>query len=162
MFQNNTDIVTFGELKYFGITNMGSSFFNGCTKLEYVEMPFKMEKFGSIGNCPALRKIVFNEGYTSASYGMFTNLHGKHVTFVFPTTLTYWGGSIFVNTNLRTNFVYIFKGDVGNFTDLRNTNSNIVAGAIYVADQYFENYREYLNGYPAYNRLHRLSEYVEN
>ena len=87
---------------------------------------------------------------------------GVSLTFVFPTTLTYFGGSIFRNTQDRKNFIYIFKGNVGNFTELRATTAGFVPSAIYVADQYFENYQEYLTGYLAYNKLHRLSEYVES
>ncbi|MBR3467888.1 MAG: hypothetical protein IKH15_11810 [Bacteroidales bacterium] len=159
-FQNNSVIESFNELKYFGITSLGN--FVNCSNLKYLSTPYKMTKFGEISNCKALRKIIFNEGYTSATYSMFNNMGGVSLTFVFPTTLTYFGGSIFRNTQDRKNFIYIFKGNVGNFTELRATTAGFVPSAIYVADQYFENYQEYLTGYLAYNKLHRLSEYVES
>ena len=127
--------------------------------LKYITMPYAMRNFGEISNCKALKKIIFNEGYTTTTYSMIHNMSGISLTFVFPSTLTTFGTNCFRDTGKRGNFVYIFKGNVGNFAELR---SNAVPAAIYVPDQYFENYQEYLNGYTQLGKLHRLSEYVES
>lgn len=142
---------------------MGTNWLRGNSNLTYVEMPFAMRNFGQIENPRAGLKIVFNEGYTTGTYSMFNQCGSKKLVLDFPSTLTDWSnGSIWRNSNSSLPTL-IFRGNVGNFSNLKsNTNGGQLATAIYVPDQYYENYYEYLAGYTNQSRLHRLSEYVES
>lgn len=93
---------------------------------------------------------------------MFNQCGSKKLVLDFPSTLTDWSnGSIWRNSTSSLPTL-IFRGNVGNFSNLKsNTNGGQLATAIYVPDQYYESYYEYLAGYTNQSRLHRLSEYVE-
>lgn len=164
-FQNNSVIESFNELRYFGIKNLGNGVsgahpFLRCTNLKYLSTPHGMTNFGEINNCKAIKKIIFNEGYTTGTYSMFASMTCA-LTLVLPKTLTSWSaGSIYRDTNGQ-NYTYVFKGNVGNFSYLKvnSTGSASYPLAVYVPDEYLENYKEYFAGSPTLNRLHKLSEW---
>ena len=165
MFQNNTEVVSFNEFRYFGVKNVGSGVtgshpFYKMTKLKYLTMPHGMTNFGEINACSAVKKIIFNEGYTTATYSMFASM-SVALTLDLPTTLTSWNaGSILRDTNGK-NYTYIFRGRCGNFGALKvnSTGSAYYPLAVYVPDEYFEDYKAFFAGSPTLNRLHKLSEY---
>ena len=164
-FQGNTNIVTFNELRFFGLTNLGNGVsgshpFQGLTKLQYLTTPHKMTNLGEISNCKALKKITFNEGFASLNYSNIHNMTNAQLTFDLPTTFSNMASNFMRDTNGKT-FTYIFRGRPGNFAAIKvsSTGSGYYPAAVYVKDEYFEEYQAYFTGSPTLNRLHKLSDY---
>ena len=76
VFKDNTQLVTFYELKYFtGLTAIADESFSGCTYLNYISIP---EKVTSIGNrafsgCVNLKEILIPSGVASIGSSSFSN-----------------------------------------------------------------------------------------
>lgn len=76
VFKNNTDIVSFNELRYFtGLTSIGSSAFSGCSSLTSVTMPSSVTSIGDYAydGCSSLTSIVIPNAVTSIGDHAFYN-----------------------------------------------------------------------------------------
>ena len=76
VFKDNTDIVSFNELRYFtGLTSIGNSAFSGCTSLTSVTMPSSVTSIGDYAyyGCSSLTSIVIPNAVTSIGDRAFYN-----------------------------------------------------------------------------------------
>lgn len=99
VFQGNTNIVSFDELVYFGLTNGTSiatlnSAFNGCSNLESVSLP----PIGYIGanafrNCSSLQCLKISSNFSSTSTGAFVGT--TSLTRVDVPDMETWLGCVF-------------------------------------------------------------------
>jgi len=78
-FQNNTEITTFNELRYFtGLTNISLSAFYNCTALTSVIIPTNVTIINNhaFRGCSSLKKIVIPDGVTSIGTYAFYGCSG--------------------------------------------------------------------------------------
>jgi len=76
VFKDNTDIVSFNELRYFtGLTSIGNSAFSDCTSLTSVTMPSSVTSIGDYAydGCSSLTSIVIPNAVTSIGDRAFYN-----------------------------------------------------------------------------------------
>jgi len=76
VFKDNTQLVTFHELKYFtGLTTIADESFSGCTYLNYISIPEKVTSIGNRAfyNCANLKEILIPSGVTSIGSSSFSN-----------------------------------------------------------------------------------------
>lgn len=93
-FKNNTDIVSFDELKYFAALSFNPQYgdiFSGCTALKSVTLPdnLKIIPLGTFYGCSSLEQVVFGSispdflnsglGYGNQVYTNCLNLHKVYV-----------------------------------------------------------------------------------
>jgi len=74
VFKDNTQLVTFYELKYFtGLTAIADESFSGCTYLNYISIPEKVTSIGNRAfyNCANLKEILIPSGVTSIGSSSF-------------------------------------------------------------------------------------------
>lgn len=75
VFKDNTQLVTFYELKYFtGLTAIADESFSGCTYLNYISIPEKVTSIGNRAfyNCANLKEIIIPSGVTSIGSSSFS------------------------------------------------------------------------------------------
>ena len=107
-FQNNADITSFDELKYFTkITNIPNFYFNNCTSLKSIDLTNIKTVGVSAFNNSGLQNIHNTDNIVSISQGGFL---GTHITDVnLPNLQTIGGGS--------------YKGAFGNCQELESITS---------------------------------------
>ena len=74
VFKDNTQLVTFYELKYFtGLTAIADESFSGCTYLNYISIPEKVTSIGNRAfyNCANLKEILIPSGVTNIGSSSF-------------------------------------------------------------------------------------------
>lgn len=75
IFKNNTSITSFDEFQYFGVTQLASEAFKGCTNLESIVLPAGYMAFGTgvFYGCSSLASISIPSGVTSTNTNTFYN-----------------------------------------------------------------------------------------
>lgn len=76
LFESNTEITSFEELKYFtGITTIAENAFQGCTALTAIELPSSVTKIeqGAFSSCTSLKKIELPAKVATLGVGVFAN-----------------------------------------------------------------------------------------
>ena len=94
-FQGKTAITHFEELAYFGITEIQSYAFDGCTNLTSIGIPDAVTKFNSycFRNC-ALESIAIPANVTSFGSGVFQNVSSL-TNVIIPANVTSIGSNAF-------------------------------------------------------------------
>ena len=76
LFESNTEITSFEELKYFtGITTIAENAFLGCTALAAIELPSSVTKIeqGAFSSCTSLKTIELPAKVANIGQGVFAN-----------------------------------------------------------------------------------------
>lgn len=76
LFESNTEITSFEELKYFtGITTIAENAFLGCTALTAIELPSSVTKIeqGAFSSCTSLKTIELPAKVATIGIGVFAN-----------------------------------------------------------------------------------------
>ena len=95
IFQGNTEIRHFKELAYFGITEIQSYAFDGCTNLTNIGVPDAVNKFNSycFRNC-ILKSIYIPANTTFIGNGVFQNV-SSITNVIIPSNVTNIGSNAF-------------------------------------------------------------------
>ena len=157
VFKSNTSIVKIDFTPFTGVKSMTGDPFQGCTNLEFVNMPPNLTSTGEVfQGISKLKKVTFHEGYKTASYCLFEYVGGNLVLDL-PSTLTSMNAQTFRASPIPK-VTFVMRGNVGTFDPLKNTN---LVTKIYVPDAYLSNYQTYLSGNGNLSKLAPLSQYTE-
>lgn len=140
IFQGNTDIRHFEELAYFGITEIQSYAFDGCTNLTSVGIPDAVTKFNSycFRNC-ALESIYIPANVTSIGNGAFQGVSSL-TDVIIPANVTSIGSNAFAGCSGLTYFkcLAVTPPTLGNSTALGQATYTYL---IYVPDSSISTYQ---------------------
>ena len=157
-FQGKTAITHFEELAYFGITEIQSYAFDGCTNLTSIGIPDAVTKFGNycFRNC-TLASIYIPANVTSIGTGTFQSV-STLTNVIIPANVTSIGSNAFAACSGLTYIkcLAITPPTLGNTTALGATTYTF---PIYVPDASVNDYKTVWSGIAS--RIYPLSEFVE-
>ena len=158
IFQGNTDIRRFKELAYFGVTEIQSYAFDGCTNLTSVGIPDAVTKFNSycFRNC-ALASVYIPANVTSIGNGAFQNVSSL-TNVIIPANVTSIGSNAFVGCLGLTYIkcLAVAPPTLGNSTALGPATYTYL---IYVPDESVSAYKTAWSNVAG--RIKPLSEFVQ-
>jgi hypothetical protein len=156
-FKSNTSIVKVDFTFFTNVKSMTGDTFQGCTNLEFVNMPPNLTSTGEVfQSISKLKKVTFHEGYKTTTYCLFEFVGGNLVLDL-PSTLTSMNGTTFRSSPIPK-VTFVLRGNVGTFDPIKNTG---LVTKIYVPDAYLSNYQTYLSGNGNLSKLAPLSQYAE-
>ena len=156
-FKSNTSIVKVDFTFFTNVKSMTGDTFQGCTNLEFVNMPPNLTSTGEVfQSISKLKKVTFHEGYKATTYCMFEFVGGNLVLDL-PSTLTSMNGMTFRSSPIPK-VTFVLRGNVGTFDPIKDT---WLVTKIYVPDAYLSNYQTYLSGNGNLSKLAPLSQYTE-
>ena len=96
VFNNNTSIVSFDELQYFGIDSISYEAFYGCTGLTSIIIPNSITSIGisAFYFCSGLNSITIPNSVTSIGNNAFSNCSGLN-SITIPNSVTSIGDEVF-------------------------------------------------------------------
>lgn len=160
VFQGNTDITHFEELAYFGITEIQSYAFDGCTNLTSIGIPDAVTKFNSycFRNC-ALTSIYIPVNVTSIGTGVFQGV-STLTNVIIPANATSIGSNAFVACSGLTYIkcLAVTPPTLGNSTAL---GASTYTFPIYVPDSSISAYKSANIWSNMSERIKPLSEFVQ-
>ena len=158
IFQGNTNITHFEELAYFGITEIQSYAFDGCTNLTSIGIPNTVTKFNNycFKNC-ALTSIYIPVNVTSIGTGVFQSI-STLTNVIMPANITSIGTNAFVACSGLTYIkcLAVTPPTLGNSTAL---GASTYAFPIYVPDAYVNDYKTAWSNMSG--RIKPLSEFIQ-
>ena len=109
VFNGNTEIIAFEELKYFtSLTSIPDNAFNGCKSLSIINMPNSITHIGNgaFKDCTSLYTIEIPENVTSIEDNAFYNCTNL-VNIIIPKSLAFIGSSAFYQNYQTQRNIYI-------------------------------------------------------
>ena len=157
-FQGKTAITHFEELAYFGITEIQSYAFDGCTNLTSIGIPDAVTKFGNycFRNC-VLKSIYIHASVTSIGNGAFQNI-SSITNIIIPANVTSIGSNAFAGCSGLTYIkcLAVTPPTLGNSTALGPATYTYL---IYVPDESVNAYKTAWSNVAG--RIKPLSEFVQ-
>ena len=109
VFNGNTEIIAFEELKYFtSLTSIPDNAFNGCKSLSIIKLPNGITSIGNnaFQDCTSLYTIEIPENVTSIGDNAFSSCNDL-VNIIIPKSLAFIGSSAFYQNYPTPRNIYI-------------------------------------------------------